>query len=113
MYPVKGEGLVNSLANKASFGIAWRRLPVYSNKGVLQSTMVDPDVGSLAVRMTPTVMSTGMKELLGPEPTKDAEEVDPFEKWLVTVGECLRNATVATPQRAAASRSPSPPKPTL
>jgi len=109
---VNGEGIANSLANKASFGIAWRRLPVYSNKGALQTTMVDPDMGALPLRLTPTVMSAGMKELLGPSATKEVEEADPFEKWLLTVGECLRKSVVPTPQRAA-SPSPSPPGPNL
>jgi len=82
-----GEGVNNYHAAKASVGIPWRRLPTYSDNGALQTTM--PGTGpEIKMRTSPTVSSTGMRDLLD---TRQGEE--PFSKWLVALQDKLLQAS--------------------
>eukprot|EP00913_Durusdinium_trenchii_P016652 g15652.t1 len=95
-----GEGVAIGEANKASLGVPWRSLPVYS-KGALCQTMITGLSTTRRVQalseFSEKLNSSTTKELIYPENNGKATEADGhFKNWLISVQNSLQSLNISS-----------------
>eukprot|EP00435_Cladocopium_sp_Y103_P037089 s1796_g9.t1 len=99
-------------ASKASHGVPWRSLPVYS-KGALCQTMVGNVAPAKRAQTlgeySEKLCDSTMKELVypGAEPLPASKKDNQFEAWLLSVQTCLKS--ISTPRSPAPQSPPASP----